>query len=135
MSTRTEVSPAFELNLPGAYAFLLKMLLRHRQRNMSVAMGPGSAIVISAPGRDQVYTHHLDPFVEAKIFKFDNVRHVALGVGGAHVIFHSDGIDWDLRGYYDTLESILKQQNSESPDGLRSVEVGVHILATIFAPK
>ncbi|KAL2267350.1 hypothetical protein VTJ83DRAFT_4627 [Remersonia thermophila] len=110
-------SSAFSSGLPKPNARLAKIVSENRSLSISVTMGPGNTVVICDPVKGKVYAANLDKDVETLIKMRRNVWHVALGVDGAYVILHDQGVSWDLRGKYGNLDKLLSRMNEEGgPD-------------------
>ncbi|KAL1842984.1 hypothetical protein VTJ49DRAFT_3461 [Mycothermus thermophilus] len=105
-------SDAFKSRLPKAHGFIEKKSQEGGAANISVTLGKGESIVICAPDRNQVHGC-VDESIKERIMAYDRIRHVALGVGDAYVIFHSKGIAYNLRGNYDKLDRILDSLSAQ----------------------
>lgn len=89
--------------------------------NLSLTLGKDTSLIVCAPEKNNICLESLESSTTKGILERDKLRHVALGVGGAFVIFSGDSpkeINWSLRGNYSELEKLLTSLAESDPSGL-----------------
>ncbi|KAM7208565.1 hypothetical protein V8F20_001246 [Naviculisporaceae sp. PSN 640] len=113
----TWCSSAFESAFPAVQEFITKSAAQFDHADISMTLGSGNTYVIVLPKENVGRWGGINDELDDSLRELDNVRHVALGVGGAHALLFGNRIRWNFYGNYDTLGSLL--ENADPSIGIK----------------